>query len=377
MLNDPIHKRYHRQIILDGFGESGQQKLLDAKVLVIGAGGLGCPALLYLAAAGVGHIGIVDDDAVSMENLHRQVLFTTEDIGLSKTHAATKRLKALNPETSITEYPFRLNPKSCIEIFPNHDIILDCTDNFATRYMINDACVLLNKPLVSAAVSQYEGQLAVFQVSGGHGEEPVNYRDLFPEPPPDGLIRNCGEAGILGVLAGIIGTLQANETIKLITGIGITLANRLLTFDIRTNTMTELVLTRNERRNRSMPADTQAFLRMDHEGNCHTGTPVVEIGPSTFDRMLKETDVVAVDVREPHEEPSVTEFESLRLSLSVMRDGIHTITARKVVFFCQSGVRSLQAASILSAARPGEHEVFSLKGGIMAWKAQNKKSQHD
>lgn len=377
MLNDPIHKRYHRQIILDGFGESGQQKLLDAKVLVIGAGGLGCPVLLYLAAAGVGHIGIVDDDAVSMENLHRQVLFTTEDIGLSKTHAATKRLKSLNPETDITEYPFRLNPKSCIEIFPNHDIILDCTDNFATRYMINDACVLLNKPLVSAAVSKYEGQLAVFQVSGGYDEEPVNYRDLFPEPPPDGLIRNCGEAGILGVLAGIIGTLQANETIKLITGIGITLANRLLTFDIRTNTMTELVLTRNERRNRSIPADTQAFLRMDHEGNCHTGTPVVEIGPSTFDMMLKETDVVAVDVREPHEEPSVTEFEYIRLPLSVMRDGIHTITSGKVVFFCQSGARSLQAASILSAARPGEHEVFSLKGGIMAWKAEYKKSQHD
>jgi adenylyltransferase/sulfurtransferase len=374
MLNDPIHKRYHRQIILDGFGESGQRKLIDAKVLVIGAGGLGCPALLYLSAAGVGHIGIVDDDVVSIENLHRQILFTTEDIGLSKTHAATKRLKALTPEIDITEYPFRLTPKSCIEIFPNHDIILDCTDNFATRYMINDACVLLNKPLVSAAVSQYEGQLAVFQVSGGQDEEPVNYRDLFPEPPPPGLIRNCGEAGILGVLAGIIGTLQANETIKLITGIGVTLANRLLTFDIRTNTMTELKLTRNDRRNRSMPADTQAFLRMDHEGNCYTGTPVVEIGPSAFDMMLKGGDVVAVDVREPHEEPSVTEFEHLRLSLSVMLDGMHTITARRVVFFCQSGVRSLQAASILTAAKPGAHEVFSLRGGIIAWKAQYKKS---
>lgn len=374
MLNDAIHKRYHRQIILDGFGESGQRKLIDAKVLVIGAGGLGCPALLYLAAAGVGHIGIVDDDAVSMENLHRQILFTTEDIGLSKTHAATKRLKALNPETDIMEYPFRLTPKSCIEIFPNHDIILDCTDNFATRYMINDACVLLNKPLVSAAVSQFEGQLAIFQVRGGHDEESVNYRDLFPEPPPPGLIRNCGEAGILGVLAGIIGTLQANETIKLITGIGVTLANRLLTFDIRTNTMTELELTRSDRRNRSMPADTQAFLRMEYERNCHTGPPIEEIGPSAFDMMLKGPDVVAVDVREPHEEPSVTEFEHLRLSLSVIQSGMHTITARKVAFFCQSGVRSLQAASILSAARPGEHEVFSLRGGIIAWKAQYKKS---
>ena len=377
MLNDPINKRYHRQIILDGFGESGQQKLLDAKVLVIGAGGLGCPALLYLAAAGVGQIGIIDDDAVSIENLHRQVLFTTDDIGLPKTLAAAKRLKALNPATDITEYPFRLTPESCMEIFPNYDMILDCTDNFATRYMINDACVLLHKPLVSAAVSQYEGQLAVFQVTGGHDEEPVNYRDLFPEPPPDGLIRNCGEAGILGVLPGIIGTLQANETIKLITGIGVTLANRLLTFDIRTNTMTELVLTRSDHRNQSMPADTQAFLQMEYERPCHTETTVVEIGASTFDMMLKEPDVVAVDVREPHEHPPVTEFKHLRLPLSVMHEGPKPITARKVVFFCQTGVRSLQAASMLAAARPGAYEVFSLRGGIMQWKAQQKKSQHD
>src|SRR5204862_3188744 len=217
MSNTNLYERYQRQIILPGFREKGQRELLQTKVIVVGAGGLGCPALQYLTAAGVGTIGIIDDDVVSLNNLQRQVLYSVNDIGFSKAERAAITLRQLNTGIKIISYYERLTTQNALALFKEFDIIIDGTDNFSTRYMINDACVLLNKPLVYGAISQFEGQVSVFR---NKNEEDVNYRDIFPDPPKDGEVLNCAEAGVLGVLPGIIGTMMANETIKLITSIG-------------------------------------------------------------------------------------------------------------------------------------------------------------
>src|SRR6266496_5267611 len=201
------YERYQRQILLKEFGEAGQQKLQQAKVLVIGAGGLGCPALQYLAAAGVGTIGIVDNDVVTLTNLHRQILYSTDDIGYPKTERATFKLHQLNSDITITPYNFRLTNKNALNIISDYETIIDGTDNFSTRYMINDACVLMNKPLVYGAISQFEGQVAIFNFRRNENDETVNYRDLFPNPPKEDEILNCEEAGVLGVLPGIVGTM--------------------------------------------------------------------------------------------------------------------------------------------------------------------------
>ena len=230
-----LYERYQRQIILPEFGEEGQQKLLKAKVLVIGAGGLSCPVLQYLTAAGTGTIGIVDDDVVALNNLHRQVLYSVGDIGSSKAERARHILHQLNPEIKILPYNERLTVQNALILFDEFDIIIDGTDNFSTRYMINDACVLMNKPLVYGAISQFEGQVSVFNFRQTENEEAVNYRDIFPDPPKEGEVLNCAEAGVLGALPGIIGTMMANETIKLITGIGEPLANQLLTYNALNN----------------------------------------------------------------------------------------------------------------------------------------------
>ncbi len=229
------NERYQRQVTLKGFGPAAQNALLNAKVLVIGAGGLGCPVLQYLTAAGTGCIGIVDDDVVSISNLHRQVLYDANDIGKPKVSVASAKLRLMNPGTDLTEHKIYLDKNNCLDIIRAYDVIVDCTDNFASRYMINDACVLEGKPVVYGAVSRFEGQAAVFNVMQEGRETTGNYRDLFPVQPEQGEVMNCAEAGVLGVLPGIIGSMQANETIKLITGIGEPLANQLLTFNAINN----------------------------------------------------------------------------------------------------------------------------------------------
>jgi len=205
-----IYERYNRQLILKEFGEPAQQKLLQAKVLVVGAGGLGCACLQYLAAAGLGSIGIIDNDKVALHNLHRQVLYTVNDIGLPKAEQAARSLRQLNPDIDIRAFNERLTVHNAIGLFREYDIIIDGTDNFSSRYMINDACVLTGKPLIYGAVSKFEGQAAIFNCSISPQERPGNYRDLFPQPPAPNEIDNCAEAGVLGVLPGIIGTMQAN-----------------------------------------------------------------------------------------------------------------------------------------------------------------------
>ena len=223
--------RYNRHMIIPDFGEEAQKKLKASKVLVIGCGGLGSPALLYLTAAGIGTIGIIDFDVVDDSNLQRQVLFDIHEIGEPKVEAARRRLEALNPYVRFNLYNTHLNSENALDIFREYDVVADGTDNFPTRYLVNDACLLLDKPNVYASIFQFEGQVSVFNYVNGHGERGPNYRDLYPVPPPPGLVPSCAEGGVLGVLPGIVGSLQALEVIKIITGVGEPLSGRFFTFD--------------------------------------------------------------------------------------------------------------------------------------------------
>jgi len=373
MSDQNLYERYHRQIILPEFGEEGQQKLLSAKVLVIGAGGLGCPALQYLTAAGIGTIGIVDDDTVALNNLHRQVLYSVNDIGSSKAERATQILQGLNPEIKIIACNERLRNQNALMLFDEYDIIIDGTDNFSTRYMINDACVLLNKPLVYGAISQFEGQVSVFNPQPLKGSnETVNYRDLFPEPPKEGEVLNCAEAGVLGVLPGIIGTMMANETIKLITGIGEPLVNQLLTYNALNNQVYVLNLSARKETRSLIPKDEKEFLKTDYEWLCASPIQEAEIDSDTFNRMMNGN-VDIVDVRELHEMPAVNEFLHTKVPLAQLADNISLIKSDTVIAFCQSGKRSLQAAKILSGIFGDTKKVYSLRGGIVQWKQDRAK----
>ena len=234
-------ERYSRQIILSEAGGKGQEKILKAKVLIIGTGGLGAPCSFYLAAAGVGSIGLVDSDKVELNNLQRQIVHTTEDVGIPKTESGKKRLSALNPEVEITTYPLRLDSTNILGIIKDYDIIVDGSDNFPTRYLVNDACVLSKKPLVHAGIFRFDGQIMTILPGTG-----PCYRCLFPEPPPPGAVPSCQEAGILGAVAGALGVLQANEVLKLILGIGQSLSGRLLIFNALDSTFRSVKVPRDK-----------------------------------------------------------------------------------------------------------------------------------
>jgi len=365
MSNPTKNDRYQRQISLKELGEIGQQKLKNAKVLVIGAGGLGCPALLYLAGAGVGRIGIVDFDIVSLSNLHRQVLFSVNDIGLSKALRAGDVLEQINPEIEIIVFNEKLSNSNALEIIKGFDIILDGTDNFASRYMINDACVILKKILVYGAISRFEGQLAVFN----HPSETntaVNYRDLFPVAPADGEVLNCEEAGVIGVLPGIIGTMMANETIKLITNIGNALINRLLTYNSLNNHFFEMELVAIPETSKMIPEGAKAFKAFNYDWFCSTSS-AFELRPEEVQRMMQEKNIQFVDVREAGEAPQVNDFEHINIPLSRLQEQIPEIHAETIVLFCQSGKRSAGAAEILSKHFGKSRKIYSLKDGIAGW----------
>jgi len=361
------YERYQRQIILKEFGMAGQQKLTAAKVLVIGAGGLGCPALQYLVAAGIGTIGIVDDDVVSLSNLHRQVLYTVQDIGKPKSIKAKEKLQQLNPEISIIAYNERLTTKNALTIIGSFDIIIDGTDNFASRYLINDACVLMNKPLVFGAVSQFEGQLAIFNYQGNDESTPVNYRDLFPVPPKDDEVLNCAEAGVLGVLPGIIGTMMASETIKLITGIGKPLIDSLLTYNALNNQVFQVALSSNPATTLLLPKDEEAFKEMDYVFLCSASFLPFEIDVDSFNNLIATSKVDIIDVRESGELPKIKEFNYMQIPLSIFVENIPLIENETVILFCQSGKRSKQAAQSLIERMGTSKKIFSLKGGIINW----------
>ncbi len=361
------YERYQRQIILKEFGVAGQQKLAAAKVLVIGAGGLGCPALQYLAAAGIGTIGIADDDVVSLSNLHRQVLYTVQDIGKPKSFIAKEKLQQLNPEISINVYNERLTTKNALTLIDSFDIIIDGTDNFASRYLINDACVLMNKPLVFGAVSQFEGQLAIFNYQTNDEGTPVNYRDLFPVPPKDDEVLNCAAAGVLGVLPGIIGTMMASETIKLVTGIGKPLINSLLTYNTLNNEVYQVALSSNPATALLLPQNEEAFKQMDYVFLCSASFLPFEIGVDRFNELIATSKVDIIDVRESGELPEINAFNYSQIPLSIFEENMTLIENEVVILFCQSGKRSKQAAQYLIDRMGKSKKIFSLKGGIVDW----------
>jgi adenylyltransferase/sulfurtransferase len=374
MNSDQSYERYQRQILLKEFGNEGQQKLLQAKVVVIGAGGLGCPVLQYLAAAGIGTICIIDNDTVSLHNLHRQPLYSTADIGLSKAIIAKEKLLQLNPQLNIIAYNERLDVKNALGIIEQYDVIIDGTDNFATRYMINDACVLLNKPLVYGAVSRFEGQVALFNCKNSTNEKPVNYRDLFPQPPKDGEVLNCAETGVLGVLPGIIGTMMASETIKLITGIGNTLINRMLTFNALTNQLYEFDLSAKEQTSFLIPRNAETFQQMNYDWLCSSPASLqFEIDANKFDELIHLSDLEIIDVRELDESPVITEFACIQIPLPNFRDNLSLVKAGTIITLCQSGTRSLQAAQWLFDAFGATKKIYSLRGGVLSWKKIHEK----
>jgi len=358
-------ERYNRQVILDGFGEASQLLLTKASVLVIGAGGLGCPAVQYLAAAGIGHLGIVDDDTISLSNLHRQVLFSTEDVGKLKVDVARERLLKMNSEIEVISHPIRLQKSNILDIFRSYDFILDGTDNFATRYLINDACALLGKPLIFAAVSAFEGQLAIFNVPDEKGQR-TNYRDLFPIPPEPGEIKNCEENGVLGVLPGVIGTMAAAETIKLITGIGRTLINKLLHYNLLHMEQYEMNIS--PANNYTLPKTEDDFLNMNYTDSCERTLGYTEIDITELFKLREEASTLLVDVRERHEFPLLDDQIYTNIPMSELAAFLETaIQAKNIIFICQQGIRSVTAAELLQEKYGATKNIYSLKGGIAKW----------
>lgn len=358
------NERYARHFSLSGFGKSGQEKLLKAKVLVIGAGGLGCPVLQYLAAAGIGTIGIADHDHISLSNLQRQTLYTTAEIGRLKSVTAAAKLTALNPELTITACTEEITASNIWDLVSGYDLVVDATDNFATRYLISDTCCLLQKPLVFGAVSQYEGQAAVFGLND-QGQY-ISYRDLFPEPPRPDEVQDCNVAGVLGVLPGIIGMMQANEAIKYIAGIGNVLTGHLLTFNMLTYETVIVELSKRKDLENLIPKDRKELEKTDYHWLCGLSHPEIQALPAEdFLSKIKAGEITAIDVREEGELPAAG-FPHLHIPLSRLKESLTEIPETEIAFFCQGGTRSLKAAEIFIRNRKTPYEPSHLEGGILA-----------
>ncbi len=362
-LSTEEYQRYARHLAIPDFGLEGQQKLKAARVLVVGAGGLGSPLLLYLAAAGVGHIGIVDFDTVDASNLQRQVLYHTGDLKQPKATTAKAKLLALNPYINIEVFPVQLTSENALDILKDYDIVADGTDNFPTRYLVNDACVILNKINVYASIFRFEGQVAVFNYPLDDGSRSPNYRDLFPEPPPPGLVPNCAEGGVLGVLPGIIGSLQASEVIKIITGVGDPLAGKLFIFDVASFTPRVLKIPK-------MPG-TPITKLIDYEQFCglkQQTDMVKEITVKELKKMMDDgVEFQLIDVREPYEY-EFCNIDGELMPLSTVPQNADNIARDKpVIMQCRSGKRSAQAIQLLQSIDPAFENLYNLKGGILAW----------
>ncbi len=354
--------RYSRHFVLPQFGEEGQRKLKAASVVVVGAGGLGCPVLQYLTAAGVGTIGIIDSDQVSESNLQRQILYGSEDIGKNKCTQAGQKLQLLNPNVKTLPVPSIINADNALDLLHPFDIVVDCTDNFQTRYLLNDACVLLNKPLVYGSVFRYEGQVSVFNYKGG-----PNYRDLYPSPPSPGSVPDCEEGGVLGVLPGIIGSLQANEILKIIAGIGEPLRGRLLVLDTL-SLETQLI---------DFPNQNQRDLikkLIDYDAFCGIKpTREPEMKEVTVEELKKLKDAgqdfQLIDVREAYE-IEICNLDGECIPLSEIPHSIDKISRdKKVIIHCRSGSRSANTVKWLEKNHHFDN-LYNLKGGILAWADQ-------
>lgn len=364
MNSEDTYKRYSRQIILKEFGEEAQEKLLNAKVMVAGAGGLGCPALLYLAAAGAGTIGIADFDVADISNLQRQTLYGIDDIGKSKAESAAKKLKAFNPEIEIRIYDVKLDNQNALKIISEYDVIIDCTDNFQTRYLINDACVILDKPLVYGAVMGFEGQAAVFIFRDKKTGIRTNYRDLFPNPPDDGSVISCNEAGVLGVVPGIIGTMQAAEAIKIITGIGKVLCNTVISYNVLSNRFEKFTVSPAENIESLIPKSQSEFSKYNYERFCGIKKSENEISVEDFYDLLVKENVRVIDIREENEMPLLSKFKSEKIPMTVFEKNISLLNSDEtIVLICQTGKRSSAAVEILKK-KDSLCKAYSLSGGI-------------
>lgn len=362
-------RRYSRHLIVPEVGIDGQKKLKSSSVLLIGAGGLGAPLALYLAAAGVGRIGIVDFDVVDESNLQRQVIHDTASVGTPKLASARARIQAINPHVQVDSYEVPLTSENALDILRPYDVIVDGTDNFPTRYLVNDACVLLGKPNVYGSIFRFEGQASVFWAEHG-----PCYRCLYPEPPPPGLVPSCAEGGVLGILPGTIGTIQATETIKLLLGIGEPLIGRLFLYDALKMRVREMKLRKDPDCPVCGPNPTVTEL-IDYQQFCGIN-PQTERGETDFDITPKELkarldrgdDLVLLDVREPNEW-QIARIEGARLIPvnSVLEHASELSTADEIVLYCKSGVRSARALN--SLRQLGFRKLYNLKGGILGWQS--------
>jgi adenylyltransferase/sulfurtransferase len=364
--NDEI-LRYSRHLIMPEVGMEGQQKLKAAKVLCIGAGGLGSPLALYLTAAGVGTLGIVDFDVVDYTNLQRQILHTTADVGRKKLDSAADTLKAMNPFLNLRTFDMKLTSANALELFREFDIVADGTDNFPTRYLVNDACVLTGKPNVYGSIFRFEGQASVFATEDG-----PCYRCLYPEPPPPGLVPSCAEGGVLGILPGLVGVIQATETIKLILGQGESLAGRLLLVDALGMKFRELKL----RKNPDCPAcGTHRTITklIDYDQFCGirgqeepAGNDIPAISVEELKKKLDaKADVFILDVREPHEY-QICNLKGYLIPVGDLPKRVNELdSSREIVVHCKMGGRSAKAVYFLR--RAGFTKVYNLTGGILAW----------
>ena len=360
--------RYSRHLIMPEVGMDGQLKLKRAKVLLVGTGGLGAPLGLYLAAAGVGRIGVVDFDKIDFTNLQRQVMFGTSDVGRPKIEAATERMAGINPEIQLDRFETALTSENALEIMRDYDIVVDGTDNFPTRYLVNDACVLLGKPNVYGSIFRFEGQASILGAPGG-----PCYRCLYPEPPPPGLVPSCAEGGVLGVLPGIIGSIQAMETLKLILGKGEPLIGRLLLFDALGMKFRELKLRKNpecpvcgEHPTVTKLIDYAEFCGIRGEEAAAPASTVPEMTPRELKtRLDRGDDLYVLDVREPHEY-QICNIGGHLIPLGDLSRRVNELdSSREIVAHCRSGVRSAKAIEFLQQA--GFKKLWNLKGGILAW----------
>ncbi len=359
-------RRYSRQIVIPQIQASGQERIGNAKVLCIGAGGLGSPALMYLAAAGVGTIGIVDFDTVDETNLHRQVLYGQSDIGKKKVDVAKSKIEESNSLVSVISYPVRMNPSNVLEIMAGYDIVIDATDNFATRYLINDAAVLLNKPYVWGSVNRFDGQAAVFWSSLG-----PCYRCLHPEPPAPGTVQNCADAGVLGVLCASIASIQVNEVIKAITGIGELQIGKLMIYEALESEHSKIDIHKNPLCVICGENPTQVSLLENYESFCGVASaPEISV-EDLKKKFAANDDFILIDVREPDE------FASSRIPGSVLIPKAHFFDAtaldllprdKEIILHCRSGVRSAHCLAIIQGA--GFMNSRHLGGGILAWEKQ-------
>lgn len=355
-LDSSNYSRYNRQILLPEIGIQGQLTLLNTSVLVVGAGGLGCPVLQYLAAAGIGHIGIIDSDIVELSNLQRQILYCNTDLGLLKVDAVESRIAQLNPSVKINKYPVRLTSDNALDIIKDYDLVIDGSDNFPTRFLVNDACVLLGKPFVFGAIFQYEGQVSVFNYEGG-----PTYRCLVPEYPDGSQILTCSEVGVLGVVTGVIGTLMACEAIKVITGIGQTLSGRLLTVDTISMQFNTFNI---EKDNSTVVTHLLNYVELCNSINKEVR--VKTIAPSELRTRLAWGDnIMLIDLRDVLEFHEYSIPGSKNVPLPLIEEYIKQIDERcLIVLICSLGIKS---ADIIHSFNSQDYNLVSLEGGIAEW----------